>query len=108
MCLYAAANYSKYALMQTRRQQPPITIRSARAVELLKPHMAAGRSQAEVIEEALERLPPPTPVRDPFGPEAIAERMARIDALLAHLPRTPIGTMAAFDAEEYDEDGLPR
>ncbi len=94
--------------MQPRRHQTPITIRSDRAAQLLRPYMLAGRSQAAVIEEALERLPLPLPQHDPFGPEAIAARMARLDALLAHLPRTPVGTMAAFDAEEYDEDGLPR
>lgn len=94
--------------MQPRRHQTAITIRSDRAAQLLRPYMAQGRSQAQVIEEALERLPAPAPKRDPFGEEAVAERMARLDALLAHLPPTPIGTMAAFDAEEYDEDGLPR
>jgi hypothetical protein len=40
----------------TRRQQPPITIRSARAVELLRQLARPGRSQADVIEEALEQL----------------------------------------------------
>ncbi len=39
-----------------RRRQPPITIRSARAVALLARLTAGGRSQADVIEEALERL----------------------------------------------------
>jgi len=39
-----------------RRRQPPITIRSARATALLARLTANGRSQAEVIEEALERL----------------------------------------------------
>ncbi|AOH87274.1 hypothetical protein AWL63_24300 (plasmid) [Sphingomonas panacis] len=39
-----------------RRQQPPITIRSARAAELLRLLVRPGRSQAEVIEEALEQL----------------------------------------------------
>lgn len=39
-----------------RRQQPPITIRSARAVELLRKLVGPGRSQAEVIEQALEQM----------------------------------------------------
>jgi len=39
-----------------RRHQPPITIRSARAVALLRRLSAGGRSQAEIIEEALERM----------------------------------------------------
>ncbi len=40
----------------TRRSQPPITIRSARAAALLRRLAVGGRSQAEIIEEALERL----------------------------------------------------
>lgn len=39
-----------------RRRQPPITIRSSRAAELLRTLVQPGRSQAEVIEEALERM----------------------------------------------------
>lgn len=39
-----------------RRRQPPITIRSARATTLLRRLAANGRSQADIIEEALERL----------------------------------------------------
>jgi hypothetical protein len=39
-----------------RRRQPPITIRSARATDLLRRLATSGRSQAEIIEEALERM----------------------------------------------------
>jgi hypothetical protein len=39
-----------------RRRQPPITIRSTRAVALLRRLAAGGRSQADIIEEALERM----------------------------------------------------
>ena len=39
-----------------RRHQPPITIRSARAVALLRRLAVSGRSQADIIEEALERM----------------------------------------------------
>lgn len=39
-----------------RRQQPPITIRSQRAVELLRKLVGPGRSQAQVIEQALEQM----------------------------------------------------
>lgn len=39
-----------------RRRQPPITIRSARATTLLRRLTADGRSQAEIIEEALEQM----------------------------------------------------
>ena len=39
-----------------RRRQPPITIRSARATALLRRLATRGRSQADIIEEALERM----------------------------------------------------
>jgi hypothetical protein len=39
-----------------RRRQPPITIRSTRATALLRRLATGGRSQAEIIEEALERM----------------------------------------------------
>jgi hypothetical protein len=39
-----------------RRNQPPITIRSARATALLRRLAVGGRSQAQIIEEALERM----------------------------------------------------
>ena len=39
-----------------RRQQTAITIRSTRAAELLRQLVRPDRSQADVIEEALERL----------------------------------------------------
>lgn len=39
-----------------RRRQPPITIRSARATALLRRLATGGRSQADIIEEALERM----------------------------------------------------
>ena len=39
-----------------RRRQPPITIRSARATALLRRLATGGRSQVDIIEEALERM----------------------------------------------------
>ena len=39
-----------------RRRQPPITIRSARAAALLRRLAVGGRSQADIIEEALETM----------------------------------------------------
>lgn len=39
-----------------RRHQPPITIRSARATALLRRLAIGGRSQVDIIEEALERM----------------------------------------------------
>ncbi len=44
-------------MVQTaRRLQPPITIRSARATALLRRLSEGGRSQVDIIEEALERM----------------------------------------------------
>lgn len=42
--------------LAARRRQPPITIRSARATALLRRLAAGGRSQVDIIEEALERM----------------------------------------------------
>ena len=39
-----------------RRRQPPITIRSSRATDLLRRLATGGRSQVDIIEEALERM----------------------------------------------------
>jgi hypothetical protein len=39
-----------------RRHQSPITIRSERAVVLLRRLATGGRSQVDIIEEALERM----------------------------------------------------
>ncbi|GGE10637.1 hypothetical protein GCM10011529_16280 [Polymorphobacter glacialis] len=89
--------------MQTRRAQKPITIRSDRAASRLALLTRDGRSQAQVIEEALEAMPVPA------LPDERAERLARIDAILDQLrQRTDIPSMAEFDAREYDERGNPR
>ena len=76
--------------MQPRRKQPSITIRSQRAVERLKLLTRDGRSQAAIVEEALER------------------REARIMEILERIDPDSIPTMAEFDAREYDERGNPR
>ena len=86
-----------------RRHQPPITIRSERALARLRLLTSGGRSQAEVIEEALEAMPLPARAR------STVEKLARLNAILASVP--PAGhnnTMAEFDAETYDGNGLPR
>nr|WP_310524102.1 hypothetical protein [Polymorphobacter sp.] len=88
--------------MQPRRAQQPITIRSDRAAARLAVLTRDGRSQAQVIEEALDAMP---------APEAIAENperaalLARIDATIAKLSQRKIPSMAEFDAKEYDERG---
>lgn len=85
-----------------RRKQPPITIRSQRALARLKLLTRDGRSQAEVIEEALERMPLPAAAR------SVEEKLARLDAILARGRGLPGMTVAEFDALEYDENGMPR
>jgi ribose 1,5-bisphosphokinase PhnN len=55
-----------------RRHQPPITIRSARATALLRRLATSGRSQADIIEEALERM--------------AAQRKTLADALMPNVP----------------------
>ncbi len=84
-----------------RRHQPPITIRSAKAAERLALLTRDGRSQAQVIEEALERMPLPPPTdRDAI--------IARIRAIVASVPKRSYSVMAEIDDEMYDEYGLPR
>jgi len=82
-----------------RRQQPPITIRSERARARLELLTRDGRSQVEVIEEALERMPLPASMIDR------EEKIARIDAILAQVPKRKYPTMAKLDAELYDDEG---
>jgi len=85
-----------------RRRQPPITIRSARAVARLALLTRDGRSQAQVIEEALDRMPLPQTAGD------LAQWRADVERLLTQVDRDRVPTMAAFDAAEYDENGQPR
>lgn len=85
--------------MQPRRKQKPISIRSDRAAARLEQLTRDGRSQTDVIEEALERMPLPKRDRDR------EEWLRRIDALAAAIPKGSIMTMEEFDALEYDENG---
>lgn len=89
--------------MQTRRAQQPITIRSDRAAARLKLLTRDGRSQAQVIEEALEAVPLPGP-----EPDDRQRRLAALKAIVARFDPTTIPSMAEFDAREYDERGNPR
>lgn len=84
-----------------RRQQRAITIRSDHALARLALLTRDGRSQVQVIEEALDRMPLPQE-RDS---EAF---LAEIKAIQARVPKRRYPTMAEIDAELWDEDGLPR
>lgn len=85
-----------------RRKQTAITIRSTRAAERLALLTRDGRSQAQVIEEALEQMPMPA-VTAPR--QAIRREIAKIVARGRNLPAR---SMDAIHAEMYDEDGMPR
>ena len=85
-----------------RRAQKPITIRSDRAAARLALLTRTGRSQAHVIEEALERMPVPADLDKEQA--RIAQLQAIIDRFAAHRGLS----MAEFDAREYDANGLPR
>ena len=91
--------------MVARRQQTPIHIRSNRAAQLLAQHTRSGRSQAKVIEEALERLPLSEDV--PLTPEQ-REHLAKIDEIVRSVPSGAVMSVTEFDALEYDTSGNPR
>ncbi len=82
-----------------RRQQRAITIRSDHALARLALLTRDGRSQVQVIEEALDRLPLPRQITER------AERRARIDAILARVPKQRYPSMAELDAENFDDEG---
>lgn len=91
--------------MRARRKQATISFQSDRAKARLALLTRDGRSQAQVIEEALDLVPLPMPR---LSPEELAERRARIEAILDRVDPSTVMTMAEFDALEYDELGNPR
>jgi hypothetical protein len=94
----------KLRAMEPRRKQPSLTIRSARAIERLRLLTRDGRSQAKVIEEALERMPLPT-----VGAEESEKVIAKLETLSRRIaPRLRWRSMSEFDDAAYDERGLQR
>lgn len=85
-----------------RHKQTPITIRSDEAARLLKQLTRDGRSQAQVIEDALKKevAAKPKMSREEF--------IARIDAIVRPGHGRPGPTREEIEAEIYDEYGLPR
>ena len=69
---------------------------NARLTQLLR----SGKSQLAIIADALDRMPLRLE-------NDRAARHARIDAILAQIHNLSGVTMAAFDAETFEKNGLP-
>ena len=82
-----------------RHKQRPITIRSDEAARLLKQLTRDGRSQAQVIEQALEKAAAEQPKlsREEF--------IAKIDAIVKPLHGLTDKTYRDLREEYYDENG---
>ncbi|MGE3690158.1 MAG: type II toxin-antitoxin system VapB family antitoxin [Novosphingobium sp.] len=86
-----------------RHKQKPITIRSDTAARLLKELTRDGRSQAQVIEDALAEVAAQRPRK-----MSSEEFNARIDAIVQPLRGLPKTTYRELREQYYDENGLPR
>ncbi len=85
-----------------RHRQTPISIRSDKAAELLAQLTRTGRSQAQVIEDALEKA-----VAD--APKLTKEEfIAQIDAIVRPIHGRPGKSFKELDDQLWDENGLPR
>jgi antitoxin VapB len=91
--------------MRPRRHQTSITFRSDKAAQRLAVLTRSGRSQAEIIEEALDKVP--IPATEETGLEAFLDRIDEITRRSASRPRK-WKSIAEFDEATYDERGLPR
>ena len=90
--------------MVPRRAQTPITFRSDRAAtKLAALKRTTGRSQAEIIEDALDRIPDPHSLTSLTG-EAAAQYQ-RIMAIARSIPPGTFLSMKEADALEFDENG---
>ena len=109
--------------MRPRRAQTPIMVRSDKAAEILSRWVGPGRSQAVVIEDALQQLEADerasgnlSDVRQefayqpPFQTEAQKKLFRELMEISERGKRTKrkYASMAEFDAHEYDERGNPR
>jgi hypothetical protein len=111
--------------MQPRRAQTPISFRSDRAARRLADLTRDGRSQAEVIEQALDCLADREaglsnatlrdtrfdfqhePLFDDDKSRALYEEMMVI-ARRGRSTQWKFGSIADFDSQQYDENGNPR
>ncbi|HLL30977.1 MAG TPA: hypothetical protein VK403_08275 [Allosphingosinicella sp.] len=89
--------------MRPRRKQTSITIRSDRAAERLALLTRTGRSQAEIIEDALDEVALPPSEEDER--QAFLDRIDEITRRAAARPRK-WKCLAEFDEATYDERGL--
>ena len=85
-----------------RHRQTPVSFRSDKAAALLARLTRNGRSQAQVVEEALEKAAAEA------RPRSLEERIAEIDAIVRPGHGAPGRTREEIEAEMYDENGLPR
>lgn len=85
-----------------RHRQRPIAIRSDKAARLLAALTRDGRSQAQVIEDALEKAAADAPklTKEEF--------IAQIDSIVRPLHGRPGKSFKELDDELWDEHGLPR
>lgn len=88
--------------MRPRREQTAVTVRSDKLAQRLKVLTRNGRSQAEVLERAIDLVPP-----DEDELEVRRRRLRELTEIIAADPLR-YRSMAEFDAEEYDENGFPR
>ena len=84
-----------------RHKQKPISFRSDEAARLLAQLTRDGRSQAQVIEEALKMAAESAPKM------SSVEFIARIDAIVRPLHGLPGKSFKEIDDEMWDENGLP-
>lgn len=84
-----------------RHRQAAITIRSNEAARLLARLTRDGRSQAQVIEDALKKEVEAAPKLTP------AEFIAQIDAIVRPAHGLPGKSFKEIDDEMWDEYGLP-
>ncbi len=85
-----------------RHRQAAITIRSDKAARLLAQLTRDGRSQAQVIEDALKREVEAAPKLTP------EELIAQIDAIVTPGHGLPGKSRQEIEDELYDEYGAPR
>lgn len=85
-----------------RHRQTPISIRSDKAAALLSNLTRNGHSQAQVIEDALDKATGEQP------PLTVEEKIAMIDAIVRPFHGRPGKSYREIRDEMYDEHGLPR